>query len=549
MASDSTSAWRARLYLFVQTQSAIVATFVLLAVVAAILGVMPEQPLLTIIGYLLVAVATLISLALPFERWPFSRQSAIAGADLVAAILLALSMYNDVRAIAALAAFPAVWLATIGGRWGAAAGLVGVYIAILAPPALTQVALTSANWASVLLFAIVIPVFVVVARILVGTNRHFQALLSDARERESASGKQIERLGAVLRSYAETADIGVVVLDENRRALITNRRSRAFAELAELAPSTGICAHMYAADRVTPVAAADQALLRAIRGEPVEGELLWIGPPGNQVALISTARRLKATDGSSLGTMIVAQDITDQLRRGREREDALATLSHELRAPLNAIIGYADLLLSEPLPAQSRAHVDVIARNADRLLALSNRFLDGLHSSARLEMMDIPLRSVVDEVVDPCALPELASRTVTVDVEKDATVRSDRAALVAILGNLVSNAVKYSHAGDEVRVVAGVGPESVWFTVANTGSHLDRRDLERVFDRFYRTSAARESAVPGTGIGLAVSRTLAAALGGSLTADEVAEGASFTLRLPVGIVGTERLSEDMEASA
>lgn len=549
MASDSTSAWRARLYLFVQTQSAIVATFVLLAVVAAILGVMPEQPLLTIIGYLLVAVATLISLALPFERWPFSRQSAIAGADLVAAILLALSMYNDVRAIAALAAFPAVWLATIGGRWGAAAGLVGVYIAILAPPALTQVALTSANWASVLLFAIVIPVFVVVARILVETNRNFQALLNDARERENVSGKQIERLGAVLRSYAETADIGVVVLDENSRALITNRRSRAFAELAELDPSTGVCAHMYTADRVTLVPAADQALQRAIRGEAVEGELLWIGPPGDQLALICTALRLHAADGSNLGTMVVAQDITDQLRRGREREDALATLSHELRAPLNAIIGYADLLLSEPLPVQSRAHVDVIARNADRLLALSNRFLDGLHSSAQLEMTDVALRSVVEEVVDPYALPALALRRVTVDIEQDAVVRSDRAALVAILGNLVSNAVKYSHAGDEVRIVASVDPHTIRFTVANTGSHIDRRDLERVFDRFYRTSAARDSAVPGTGIGLAVSRTLAAALGGSLTADEVAEGASFTLRLPVGIVGAERLSEDMEASA
>ncbi|WP_309734759.1 ATP-binding protein [Microbacterium sp. SORGH_AS_0428] len=510
---------------------------------------MPEQPLLTIIGYLLVAAATVISLALPFERWPFSRQSAIAGADLVAAILLALSMYNDVRAIAALAAFPAVWLATIGGRRGAAAALVGVYVAILAPPLLTRVPLTPANWASVLLFAIVMPVFVVVARMLVETNRNFQALLSDARERESVSGKQIERLGAVLRSYAETADIGVVVLDENKRALITNRRSRAFAELAELNPSTGVCAHMYAADRVTPVPAAEQALQRAIRGEAVEGELLWIGPPGNQVALISTALRLKATDGSSLGTMIVAQDITDQLRRGREREDALATLSHELRAPLNAIIGYADLLLSEPLPMQSRAHVDVIARNADRLLALSNRFLDGLHSSARLEMMDIPLRSVVDEVVDPCALPELASRTVTVEVETDAAVRSDRAALVAILGNLVSNAVKYSHEGDEVRVVASEDQEGVWFTVANTGSHIDRRDLERIFDRFYRTSAARESAVPGTGIGLAVSRTLAAALGGSLTADEVAEGASFTLRLPVGVAETQRPPEAMEASA
>ncbi|UIN30978.1 sensor histidine kinase [Microbacterium binotii] len=549
MASDSTSAWRARLYLFVQTQSAIVATFVLLAVVAAILGVMPEQPLLAVLGYLLVAAATVMSLVLPFERWPFARQSAIAGADLVASICLALSMYNDVRAIAALAAFPAVWLATIGGRWGAAAGLVGVYTAILAPPLLTQVALTSANWASVLLFAIVIPVFVVVARILVETNRHFQSLLSDARERESASGKQIERLGAVLRSYAETADIGVVVLDENRRALITNRRSRAFAELAGLDPSTGICTHMYAADRVTPVVAADQAIQRAIRGEAVEGELLWIGPPGEQLALISTALRLKASDGSSLGTMIVAQDITDQLRRGREREDALATLSHELRAPLNAIIGYADLLLFEPLPTHSRAHVDVIARNADRLLALSNRFLDGLQSPPRLEMTDIPLRSLVTEVVDPRVLSELALRAVTVDIEPDAVVRSDRAALVSILGNLVSNAVKYSREGDEVRVVAGEGAETVWVTVANTGSHIDRSDLERVFDRFYRAAAARESAVSGTGIGLAVSRSIAAALGGSLTADDVAEGASFTLRLPSGIARTGRSAQTMEESA
>lgn len=549
MASDSTSAWRARLYLFVQTQSAILATFVLLAVVAAILGVMPEQPLLASIGYLIVAAATVASLALPFERWPFSRQSAVAAADLLAAVCVALSVYNDVRAIAALSAFPAVWLATIGGRRGAAAALAGVYVAILAPPLLTQATLTSANWASVLLFAIVIPVFVVVARVLVETNRHFQALLNDARERESVSGKQIERLGAVLRSYAETADIGLVVLDEGGRALVTNPRSRSWAELAGLDPSTGVCAHMYAADRVTPVPAADQALLRAAHGEAVDGELLWIGRPGTQLALIATGLRLSASDGSNLGTMVIAHDITDQLRRGREREDALATLSHELRAPLNAVIGYADLLLSEPLPVQSRAHVEVIARNADRLLSLSNRFLDGLHSPARLEVTDVPLRSVVEEVIDPYALPALAVRKVTVAIEEDAVVRSDRAALVAILGNLVSNAVKYSHEGDEVRVVVGVGPEAVWFTVANTGSHIDRRDLERVFDRFYRTPDARDSAVPGTGIGLAVSRSLAATLGGSLTADEVADGASFTLRLPVSAAGAAQGQAAMDVSA
>lgn len=546
MASDSASAFRARMRMFLQTQSPILATFVLLAVVAATLEIAPEQPLLALLGYLIVGAATVAFLALPFERWSASWQSAVAAADLVGAVCVALAAYNEVRAVSALAVFPAVWLAVMGGRRGAAAGLLGLYVAILAPPLLTQRTLTVTNWASVLLFAIVFPVFVVVGRLLVELNRQVKSLLTDARAREDESGKEIELLGAVLQSYAETADIGLVVLDERNRALVTNPRSRAFAELAGLDPTTGICTYMYAGDRVTPVPVADQALQRAIRGEAVDGELLWIGPPGSQLALISTGLRLTASDGSCLGTMLVAQDITDQLRRGREREDALATLSHELRAPLNAVIGYAELLLSEPLPVQSRAHVEVIARNADRLLGLSNRFLDGLHSAARLEMTDVSLRSIVSEVVDPYALPELAQREITISIEQDAIVRSDRAALVAILGNLLSNAVKYSGVGDEVRVTVRSGAEGVSLAVFNTGSRIDRRDLERVFDRFYRTPAARESIVPGTGIGLAVSRSLAAALGGSLTADDVADGASFTLRLPASAAQGH---STMEASA
>lgn len=515
-----------------QTQLPILATFALLGAVTVGLDVRPAVPLLAIIGYALVAAATGVVLVAPFGRSSFARQALIAVVDLLAAVCIALALYEHVHAIAALSAFPAMWLAIMGGRIGTIVALVGVYIAALAPLLLARDAVTPGDWASGLLIAIVIPVGVIVTRLLVATNRTVQNLLLDAQVRVATNDKQIERLGAVLQSYAESADIGLIVFDENGHSLITNSRSRDFARLAQYDPSTGDAEHIYTADRVTPVPAELQPIGRVLRGEAIDGELFWIGRPGRQRALIATGLPLRSQNGTDLGTMFIAHDITGQLRRGREREDALSTLSHELRTPLNAIIGYADLLASDPLPDVSRSRVEVISRNADRLLTLSHRFLDDLQGPRELDLVDIDLAAAIADAADPRTLPELAERRVTVSVPADLHVHADRAGLLAILGNLVSNAVKYSHPGDEVRITADADADGVRTTVFNTGSRLERHDLERVFDRYYRAEHARETAIPGTGIGLAVSRAVAGAHGGTLTAEDTAEGASFTLRLP-----------------
>jgi signal transduction histidine kinase len=101
-----------------------------------------------------------------------------------------------------------------------------------------------------------------------------------------------------------------------------------------------------------------------------------------------------------------------------------------------------------------------------------------------------------------------------------------------VLTNLLSNAVKFSRTCDRIEVVGGEDEQWTSLTVRNTGSHIDAEDLERIFDRFYRGGNAQRDAVAGTGIGLSVARDIVAAHGGTLTADEVDDGASFTVCLP-----------------
>jgi signal transduction histidine kinase len=231
--------------------------------------------------------------------------------------------------------------------------------------------------------------------------------------------------------------------------------------------------------------------------------------------------------------MLIAQDITDLLRAGRAREDALATLAHELRTPLTSIIGYSDLLLMGDLSAEATARVEVIVRNAEHLLALAAAFLDSLHGEVELHRRRVKILELVAESLEELqATPGFADRDVHVDVDPALTALADPQAVSGVLANLLSNAVKFSGPGDRITVAAGQDDTWVSLVVRNTGSRVDPADLERIFDRFYRGGNAQRDAVAGTGIGLSVSREIATAHGGTLTAEDIDDGASFKLCLP-----------------
>jgi signal transduction histidine kinase/CheY-like chemotaxis protein len=253
--------------------------------------------------------------------------------------------------------------------------------------------------------------------------------------------------------------------------------------------------------------------------------------------------------------MTLVEDRTTELRRtlddletARAAADAangsktvfLSRMSHELRTPLNAVLGFAQLLELEDLDVEQRESVDQILKGGHHLLELINEVLD----ISRIESGDLALSpeavlvdDVLGEAVD-LVRPLAANQSIQLVGHSHANcaehVFADRQRLKQILLNLLSNAVKYNRVGGTVEVDCELStPNRLRLKVSDTGPGIPDDQLDRVFVPFERLGAER-SRVEGTGIGLALSRRLAEAMGGSIGVEStVGRGSTFWVELPV----------------
>ena len=230
----------------------------------------------------------------------------------------------------------------------------------------------------------------------------------------------------------------------------------------------------------------------------------------------------------------------------RAKSQFLSRVSHELRTPLNAVLGFAQLLELEPGGAgeRQRAWVQQVLGSGRHLLALLEDILDlSSLQSGRLPMVvePVPLAAVVDEAwtMVQAGGDRLALRFEDRVAGRGAVLMADRKRLKQIVGNLLSNAAKYNRPGGWVRVSvvpAELGTEAGtagWeLQVADSGQGLSAEQRSRLFNPFDRLGAERGN-VPGTGLGLALTRQLVEALGGDIAVDSTpGEGSTFRVRLP-----------------
>jgi PAS domain S-box-containing protein len=512
--------------IFVRAQSPVTVTVALLFVVVLPLGPRIDHPGWLALGGAIVLLATVLAIVVPWRRLPLAVRLTLPVLNLIGIGVLALALYDVVDTVSMLAAFPAIWLASTFGIPGAAVAVVATYAVSVTPLLVTPGERTGSEWASALVAPVVITVLTVVAILFARAARASIA----ARNEASA---QTERSAAVLRSFADKVDLGLVFLDEQGESVLFNQAVVDFGTLAEHGNGSGSGTRVFAEDQVTPLPPQDQPLARLKRGETFADFLYWVGPRGGQRALLANGSIVDGADGRPAGAILVVQDVTEILRATRAQEDALATLAHELRTPLTSIVGYSELLLMDELSATASARLEVIVRNADHLLTVTTSFLDGLHRQVEIERERFALRALVDDAVTALrATPDFAERQLQVDVDPELSVLADRMGLSAVLNNLLSNAVKFSQSCDRITIAAGEDDAWVSLVVHNSGSSIDPADLERIFDRFYRGGNAQREAIAGTGIGLSISRQIVAAHGGRLTAEQVDEGASFKVCLP-----------------
>jgi signal transduction histidine kinase len=235
-------------------------------------------------------------------------------------------------------------------------------------------------------------------------------------------------------------------------------------------------------------------------------------------------------------------DVTRAREADRLKDEFVATVSHELRTPLTSISGFVDLLLdgaAGPLPPRSQRYLQLMRRNSQRLAALIDDLLDLSRIEAgrlTLRRTTIELPSVIQTVVASVE-PQLVAKEqrLRVEVADDLpTVLADGERIAQVLGNLLSNAHKYTPADGAILVRAAPHDHLVRVEVTDTGIGLSREEQALVFTRFFRADHQAVKDAGGTGLGLAIARALVELHGGTIDVTSVpGEGATFGFTLPI----------------
>jgi two-component system sensor histidine kinase SenX3 len=297
-----------------------------------------------------------------------------------------------------------------------------------------------------------------------------------------------------------------------------------------------------AADRLLSSRPSDALVVQAVT--EVTREALSGLSPEQQLDLISPVRRSLAIrafpmpiDGRVDGAVAVVEDISERVRLEAIRRDFVANVSHELKTPTGALALLAETIDGESDPEVVARLVRRMGAEADRL----NRIIDDLLDLSRIEANEapnqalVPVAQFVGEATD--SLQQVAATmdvTLNVgDLPAGLAVPGERRDLVSAVCNLVDNAIKYSEPGGVVMVAVTVVPSGVAIAVSDTGVGIPARDLERIFERFYRVDRARSRSTGGTGLGLSIVRHVAANHGGTVRVHSIeGEGSTFVLELP-----------------
>lgn len=296
------------------------------------------------------------------------------------------------------------------------------------------------------------------------------------------------------------------------------------------------------------------ALIGVVFDLPGEREPVPGAPPGQESYsqkirtgegdrfLVWSVLPILDADGRLVERYAVGRDVTER-RRAEAASEAksrfLATVSHEVRTPLNGVLGMADLLLDTQLQPEQRTYVRAIKTSGEALLSLIDEILDFSRieaGKADLTEGAFDLHAMAEGVVEllaPRAQGKDIEIALAVDPVTPREVMGDGGRVRQILINLAGNAVKFTERGGVGIAVSGeVG--SIVFTVSDTGPGIRPERLEAIFEEFEQAEGSGLKASEGSGLGLAISRRLAEQMGGSLTVESrPGEGSSFVLRLPL----------------
>jgi signal transduction histidine kinase len=266
-----------------------------------------------------------------------------------------------------------------------------------------------------------------------------------------------------------------------------------------------------------------------------------------QVREEEQARLNQELEDTNRGVLALYAELDEKAERLRHADEMktrfLSDMSHEFRTPVNAILALTRLLGEPDLPPESRKQVTLIRKAAEDLQSLVNDLLD----LAKIEAGRVDVHASEVEVPNLFSAlrgmlrPLLVNRSLSLVFEEPEglpVMFTDEGKLSQILRNFISNALKYTEAG-EIRVSATASGQVVRFTVADTGIGIAEEDQQRIFDEFTQLQTPLQKKYKGTGLGLPLTRKLAALLGGTVGLRSTPGiGSTFWAEIPVRFGGT-----------
>ncbi len=370
----------------------------------------------------------------------------------------------------------------------------------------------------------------------------------------------VERLAGNLERQRELLEVtlgsigdGIVVTDAKGRITFLN-------EVAEglIGVSQEACLNREADDvfRIVDKTAADET-----GGDHLPGHAVLARPDGERLPVDRNQAPIRLADGSVMGQVLVFRDISARVQAERSLVEAknraefadraktefLAMVSHEVRTPMNGVLGMMGLLIDSGLNHDQREMAEVAHHSAESLVTVINDILDfSKIESGTVDVALAPfdLRQCLEDVVElylPKARSKGLSLAVAMEPDLPAMVKGDQGRLRQILNNLIINALKFTERG-HVLLTAKLDLQTdaiahVRFTVADTGIGFDQSNRELLFKPFSQLDGSSTRRYGGVGLGLAICRQLASAMGGVIDViSEPGKGASFFFVLPLRLL-------------
>jgi two-component system, OmpR family, sensor histidine kinase SenX3 len=335
---------------------------------------------------------------------------------------------------------------------------------------------------------------------------------------DRASDRAGGDIGGLLRDALQHLDIGVVVCAPTGKIVYRNDSATKLQ-----GTHIGVLVEEHI----------ESNLAAARRGERTTRSVELHGPPRTWLAI--QAEPLPAG-----GAVVTTQDVSERMRTDAMRTDFVTNISHELKTPVGALAVLADAIDGETDP-------EVVHRVLQRIVAEAHRAVNTIDDLLRLSQIESARTD--DEVIELAAVVQTAIgrgrhadggrgvRVMAIDPSEPIRVLADGRQLTSAIGNLVENAVKYSKDGGIVQVRSRLAGRWVEIMVADQGIGIPERDLDRIFERFYRVDKARSRDTGGTGLGLAIVQHVASNHGGDVqVSSEEGEGSTFVFRLPASLV-------------